>query len=157
MNEGDIIYLKSSGPKMIIQKIINPRSSEGGLENLENDTLAIVTYARIGDYFVKWGNKKEDHDILPKEAVIDDINNLTDKIIENIELGNVVKAKINDTLMTVCWIVGIAQNHASFLNYNEILKKEQGLKEGDFVCRWFDNNKLNTGFFSSIELEKLKE
>lgn len=157
MKEGDIVYLKSTSKKMIIEKVIEPKSKEGGIDNLVNDSLAIAPHARVGDYAVKWGNEAKEKGILPKEAIIDNLENLSDKTNEEITLGNVVMSKLNDTPMTVCWIVNDTTNPDSIYDYNEILTMTQGRKSGDLVCRWFVGNELKTGYFSPLELVKLKE
>lgn len=157
MKEGDIVYLKSSSQKMLIEKVIEPKSKEGGMDNIVNDSLAVAPHARVGDYAVKWGNKAKEKDILPKEAVIDNLGNLADKTTSEIKIGNVVISKLNDTPMTVCWVVNDTNNPNSIYSYNEILIMTKGRKSGDLVCRWFEGNELKTGYFSPLELEKLKE
>lgn len=156
MKTGDLIYLKSHGPKMIIEKVIQKRSTEGGFDNLVADALSMAPHAKAGDFAVKWGDgSKNESAIIPKEAVTLICDQVPNKNDDDFNLGSVVKSKLNDTIMTITWIVGVTKNPDAIYDYNEILISQMGRKSGDFVCQWFEKNILKSGHFSIQDLDKI--
>jgi uncharacterized protein YodC (DUF2158 family) len=68
--------------------------------------------------------------------------------MEAIIIGDLVQLKSGGLRMTVKRIVGQGKT-------NEQVLKIQGYKDGDLVCIWFEENKLNKGIFALETLQKV--
>jgi uncharacterized protein YodC (DUF2158 family) len=68
--------------------------------------------------------------------------------MEAIIIGDLVQLKSGGLRMTVKRIVGQGKT-------NEHVLKIQGYKDGDMVCIWFEENKLNEGIFALETLQKV--
>jgi hypothetical protein len=158
MEQGSIVFLKSGSPKLLIEAVILPKTKEGGVENFVRDSTSLIPNKRFGDFAILWECKgKNERDVLPKESVLEDLAQTEPKTDDTVRIGNVVKSRLSDKLMTVTWIVGVTIPEGSFLNYNEILTMQQRKKVGDLQCRWYEKDVLKTDYFTVESIEKISE
>jgi uncharacterized protein YodC (DUF2158 family) len=77
----------------------------------------------------------------------------TDKM-EVIIIGDLVQLKSGGPRMTVKRIIGQGLDTWQGKTNEQVLKI-QGYKDGDMVCIWFEENKLNEGVFPLEALQKV--
>lgn len=74
--------------------------------------------------------------------------------MEAIIIGDMVQLKSGGPRMTVKRIVGQGLDTWQGKTNEQVLKI-QGYKDGDLVCIWFEENKLNEGVFPLETLQKV--
>ncbi len=74
--------------------------------------------------------------------------------MEAIIIGDLVQLKSGGPRMTVKRIVGQGLDTWQGKTNEQVLKI-QGYKDGDMVCIWFEENKLNEGIFPLEALQKV--
>jgi uncharacterized protein YodC (DUF2158 family) len=74
--------------------------------------------------------------------------------MEVIIIGDLVQLKSGGPRMTVKRIVGQGLDTWQGKTNEQVLKI-QGYKDGDMVCIWFEENKLNEGVFPLEALQKV--
>ncbi len=74
--------------------------------------------------------------------------------MEVIIIGDLVQLKSGGPRMTVKRIIGQGLDTWQGKT-NEPVLKIQGYKDGDMVCIWFEENKLNEGVFPLEALQKV--
>lgn len=67
--------------------------------------------------------------------------------------GDVVQLKSGGPMMTIQRIIGKDKGNIMLTTADEFLKT-QGYSDGDVVCQWFDDNKLESGTFKVDNLNK---
>jgi uncharacterized protein YodC (DUF2158 family) len=151
MQKGDIVYLKSGSPKLMVEFVIG-EDSDSPIDPSEfyKKKHSIV---KDGDVVVKWiSNKKPIHNVFPKNALIEALDKedliLKDK---NIKKGSIVKNKLTDQKMVVVWILG-KEKGEGLLDIDSLYLK-QGSKPGDLLCKWFDNTKLEYNYIPIHQIE----
>lgn len=72
------------------------------------------------------------------------------------KVGDVVQLKSGGPDMTVQRIIGDSSNTMATKTQDYALK-QAGYGEGDVVCQWFFNNKLESGTFKTDMLEAADE
>jgi uncharacterized protein YodC (DUF2158 family) len=153
---GDIIQIKSGGPKLIIEFVVGKSPSMNEHINVE-EILRTRYFLKDGDVAIKWRDSgREKKDVLINEAILLPNEELQPNINDEITLGNVVSSKLEGIRMTVVWIVGVTASPSGVLDYNEALMNS-GRQVGDVVCKWFDGSTLMHQTFPAHELEKVNE
>src|SRR5690606_7235249 len=99
---------------------------------------------------VKYG--KDGKATFPKNCLIESPNERTEKIDDNLKVGNVVKHKLSDEEMCITWIVGQETESESIINLNKLYQM-QGFNYGDIVCGFFENKKYQTKLMKKEEVE----
>jgi uncharacterized protein YodC (DUF2158 family) len=74
--------------------------------------------------------------------------------MEVIIIGDLVQLKSGGPRMTVKRIIGQGLDTWQGKTNEQVLKI-QGYKDGDMVCIWFEENKLNEGVFPLEALQKV--
>ncbi len=74
--------------------------------------------------------------------------------MEVIIIGDLVQLKSGGPRMTVKRIIGQSLDTWQGKTNEQVLKI-QGYKDGDMVCIWFEENKLNEGVFPVEALQKV--
>ncbi|MDQ3683877.1 MAG: YodC family protein [Bacteroidota bacterium] len=74
--------------------------------------------------------------------------------MEVIIIGDLVQLKSGGPRMTVKRIIGQSLDTWQGKTNEQVLKI-QGYKDGDMVCIWFEENKLNEGVFPLEALQKV--
>lgn len=69
-------------------------------------------------------------------------------------IGDIVQLKSGGPQMTVQRIIGSGDSNFMIKAADEFLKT-QGFNEGDVVCQWFNDNKLESGTFKQDSLKGL--
>lgn len=67
-------------------------------------------------------------------------------------IGDIVQLKSGGPQMTVQRIIGTSDSNFMIRAADEFLKT-QGFLEGDVVCQWFNDNKLESGTFKQDSLK----
>lgn len=156
VNVGEIIHLKSGGPKLLIEFVVGKSEPMMGPINVE-EILRTRNFLKDGDVAIKWRNKgKEKKDVLINESLLLLGEELIEKNDNEINIGSVVKSILEDDLMTVVWIVGETECPGGIFDYNEVLINNN-YKKGDIVCKWFIKGELKHEVFPQNEIEKLYE
>lgn len=68
------------------------------------------------------------------------------------KIGDVVQLKSGGPEMTINKIIGVNTEKMEDFAY-----KNSGHKDGDIVCQWFYNNKLETAIFKPETLDLVEE
>ncbi len=76
--------------------------------------------------------------------------------MEAIIIGDLVQLKSGGPKMTVKRIIGQGMDTWQGKTNEQVLKI-QGYKEGDLVCIWFEENKINESVFPLETLQKVSE
>lgn len=70
-----------------------------------------------------------------------------------LKTGDIVQLKSGGPKMTVQRIIGDYQENER-LKMSDNLIKMSGYKDGDLICQWFNDNKLETGMFNLEMIQK---
>jgi uncharacterized protein YodC (DUF2158 family) len=70
-------------------------------------------------------------------------------------IGDIVQLKSGGPKMTIQRIIGDYQENDR-LKMADNLIKISGYKDGDLICQWFNDNKLETGMFNAEMITKLE-
>lgn len=153
MNLNDIVYLKSSTEKLMVTWLV------GVTENKDfpidvNKALMMRPDYQSGDISVKYGKDKKA--TMPGNSLIENLANRIPATNSILNVGNVVKHRLTDQEMTVTWIIGQDQISTGPLNFNKLCQN-QGFKDGDIVCGYFEKKVYKTDFFKVHDVEKIFE
>jgi uncharacterized protein YodC (DUF2158 family) len=155
MNVGDIVFLKSGSPKLMITWLVGVTPNTNAID--VNKLLMGHPHYQVGDIAVKYiNNKKEEKGTFPVNGLIDNFNNLVVAQNQSFSVGNVVKHKLSDIEMTIVWEIGTPQIGTYPLQINEMYNK-QGYQNGDFVCNYFDKNNFNSIIVRATDVNKIYE
>lgn len=66
--------------------------------------------------------------------------------------GDIVKLKSGSPNMTVTRVIGMPEGNPVQL-LDDVHKKNQGFKDGDVVCQWFEKNKLQSATFHQESIQ----
>jgi uncharacterized protein YodC (DUF2158 family) len=69
-------------------------------------------------------------------------------------IGDIVQLKSGGPQMTIQRIIGSGDSNFMIKAADEFLKT-QGFSEGDAVCQWFNENKLESGTFKQDSLKNI--
>jgi uncharacterized protein YodC (DUF2158 family) len=69
-------------------------------------------------------------------------------------IGDIVQLKSGGPQMTVQRIIGMSDANFMIRAADEFLKT-QGFTEGDVVCQWFNDNRLESGTFKQESLKSI--
>lgn len=156
MQVGDIVELKSGGPKMRVDWEIGvtptpPNHPYGEI----NDIVRNSTGYDTGDNSCEWSYRsKPQKKVFPQEALIIDTNNLIPASNQILTMGCVVLNNKDNQTMTVNWVVGANCRPPQLLDVDQILTS-QGFQNGDVSCLWFKGGKLHEGVFNPYSLTKI--
>lgn len=68
--------------------------------------------------------------------------------------GDIVQLKSGGPKMTIQRIIGDYQENDGLKRADNLIKLS-GYKNGDLICQWFNDNKLETGTFNAEMIQKL--
>jgi uncharacterized protein YodC (DUF2158 family) len=77
-------------------------------------------------------------------------------IMEEFEIGNVVRLKSGGPEMTIQRFIGSDKTNFGLKTADEFYKMK-GFKEGDLICQWFSDNHVKDGAFLRSSVIKIRD
>lgn len=77
-------------------------------------------------------------------------------IMEELEIGNVVRLKSGGPEMTIQRFIGGDKTNFSLKTTDEFYKIK-GFKDGDLICQWFSGNEVKDAAFLRSSVIKVRE
>ncbi len=157
MQFGDVVELKSGGPKMRVEWEIGVTLSPLNSPVDVNEVLKQNSGYDNGDNSCVWNYRnKIEKKIFPVEALIKPNTTLVTATNQIIGMGSVVKVNGENQPMTVNWVIGVGCRPSQLIDLDQLFLN-RGFAVGDVSCIWFNRGKLHEALFRAAVLIKVFE